>query len=77
MLAGLAVALRTRRGREAGALGPERLALLKRAGVLLGVGVLHLHMWDWDILHLYGFYLALALVIGSRRACWPCSRSSS
>lgn len=45
----------------------ERIALLKRAGVLFAAGWLNLHLWDLDILHFYGVYLAIAaLCIGVR-----------
>lgn len=68
VLAGVGIALRTRRARARQELAPERIALLKRSAILLAVGVVHLHMWEWDILHLYGFYLAVgALFIGARR----------
>jgi uncharacterized membrane protein YeiB len=66
VLAGVGISLRSRRAR----VNPERYAsfertaLLKRALVLLAAGLLNLHIWDWDILHFYGFFIALgALVI--------------
>ena len=62
LLAGVGIALRSRRARLEGgaALGRERRALVERAFVLLVVGLLHVHIWRWDILHFYGIYLALA-----------------
>jgi len=65
VLAGLGVSLRSRRAREDPTthLGPERRALLQRAVLLFGLGLLNLHMWDWDILHFYGVYLALAALL--------------
>ncbi len=61
VLAGVGVSLRSHRAREHRERLPfERVSLLKRAAVLFGAGLLHLHMWEWDILHFYGIYLALA-----------------
>jgi uncharacterized membrane protein YeiB len=71
LLAGVGISLRSRKARtgEGGSMSFERRALLKRAFVLFIVGLLNLHMWDWDILHFYGLYLLLAvLVLGSRAA---------
>ena len=65
LLAGVGISLRSRRARLSGgaALGRERRALVERAGVLLLVGLLHVHIWRWDILHFYGIYLALAAAL--------------
>ncbi len=67
MLAGVGIALRTRKARETGVYREERVALLKRAAVLFVVGLLNVHLWEWDILHFYGLYLGLAaLLLGAR-----------
>lgn len=62
MLAGLGVSLRSRKAREAGGevLRAERASLTRRALALFGLGLLNLHLWDWDILHVYGLYLTFA-----------------
>lgn len=62
VLAGLGIALRSRRAREDPDehLGYERRALMKRAAVLFAAGMLNLHLWEWDILHCYGLYLVAA-----------------
>ena len=62
VLAGVGISLRSKRAREGtgGTLAFERNALLKRAGVLFAAGLLNLHLWEWDILHFYGVYLAIA-----------------
>jgi len=72
LLAGIGVSLRSRRARldPAGHLRFERVALLKRAAVLYGVGLLNLHLWSWDILHCYGAYLALATLLLVARPAW-------
>ena len=72
LLAGLGVSLRSRRARLEGgpALARERVALLRRALALLGLGILNLHLWEWDILHVYGLYLTFAagMIGASNRA---------
>ncbi len=61
LLAGIGVSLRTRRARAEPARMPaERKALARRALVLWVVGLLNVHLWDWDILHVYGLYLVVA-----------------
>ena len=62
ILAGVGISLRSRAARldPEPHLAFERRALLKRAAVLFAVGLVNLHMWDWDILHCYGLLLAAA-----------------
>ncbi|MEM9692163.1 MAG: DUF418 domain-containing protein [Myxococcota bacterium] len=62
VLAGIGLSLRSRRARidPATHLAFERSALLRRAVVLYGAGLLNLHLWEWDILHFYGLFLAVA-----------------
>ena len=61
VLAGVGVSLRSRHARvQRELLGFERVALLKRAAFLFVAGLLNLHIWEWDILHFYGAYLALS-----------------
>lgn len=69
LLAGVGVSLRSRRARQDPAqhLGFERAALIKRAGVLFVAGLLNLHMWEWDILHFYGLFLAVAALFLNAR----------
>lgn len=65
MLAGIGVSLRTRRAREQRGerIASERGFLLRRAVALFVVGLLNLHLWDWDILHVYGLYLTVAALL--------------
>ncbi|TNE47480.1 MAG: DUF418 domain-containing protein [Deltaproteobacteria bacterium] len=65
VLAGVGISLRSRRALEdpAAHAAFERSALLKRASILFVVGLLNLHMWEWDILHCYGVYLAFAALL--------------
>jgi uncharacterized membrane protein YeiB len=69
VLAGIGISLRTRRAREQPGrhLHAEQVALVRRAAILFGVGLLMMPLWDWDILHFYGVFLALA-------AAWLCAR---
>jgi uncharacterized membrane protein YeiB len=61
VLAGVGVSLRARRVRDdPSRFGAEAKALSVRAAVLFVVGMVHLHWWPWDILHVYGLYLLLA-----------------
>jgi hypothetical protein len=53
VLAGIGISLSTRHARD-------QVALLQRAAILFGLGMLMLPLWDWDILHFYGVFLALA-----------------
>ena len=58
VLAGLGLSLRAKSWRRKGL--DERMlqfAIVRRAGVLFILGLLHLHVWEWDILHCYGLYL--------------------
>ena len=64
VLAGVGISLRSRRARQDRAHLPyERASLLKRAAFLFVAGLLNLHIWDWDILHCYGAYLAIAAFV--------------
>lgn len=69
VLAGVGIALMSRRGRENGdatLLTANRRTLLKRATFLFVVGLLYTPLWPADILHFYGVYIALAtLVLGA------------
>lgn len=65
MLAGVGIALRLGAKdvpREERLIDWEQRALMKRAVALFLIGLLNLHMWDWDILHFYGVYLLIAVV---------------
>ncbi len=74
LLAGVGVSLRSRKARQIGGstLFAERKALVRRAGVLFVVGLLNVHIWDWDILHVYGPFLVVAamLVGASKKRLW-------
>jgi len=56
VLAGVGIALRARGDEH----GEARADLLRRSVALFGVGLLHVHFWQWDILHFYGLYLFAA-----------------
>lgn len=73
VLAGVGLALMTRRSRMSGdreARRRDRIAVLKRALFLFVVGWLYTPIWPADILHFYGVYLAIAafvLFVSGRR----------
>lgn len=69
VLAGVGVTLRSHAGLDFEELRLERRALLERASILLGLGLLLMHLWKWDILHFYGVYLVLAIPL-LRAATW-------
>ena len=58
VLAGIGISLRARRASNQ--LRREQVSLLQRAAILFALGMLMLPLWDWDILHFYGVFLALA-----------------
>lgn len=63
-LAGVGVTLRLQSARRRRIpVETERRALFRRAAVLFALGLVNLHMWEWDILHCYGVYLVLAALI--------------
>lgn len=73
VLAGVGLALMTRRAREEGdatALRRARRTILKRALLLFVVGLLYTPLWPADILHFYGVYLALAAFFLAARERW-------
>lgn len=75
VLAGVGVSLMSRRARESGdpeMLGAVRWALSKRALFLFVVGLAYTPIWPADILHFYGLYLVLAIVLlaASDRLLW-------
>jgi uncharacterized membrane protein YeiB len=58
VLAGVGLSLRARSWRRRRLVGRTlQLAIIRRSAVLFALGVLHLHVWEWDILHCYGLYL--------------------
>jgi len=66
VLAGVGLALLTRRARESGdasQLRSARLSILKRAAFLFVVGALYTPIWPADILHFYGVYLVGAALV--------------
>lgn len=65
LLAGIGVSLRSKRARRDPDkyLASERNHLLKRALMLLVVGLFFHEIWPSDILHLYGLFLALAAFV--------------
>jgi len=66
VLAGVGVSLMTRTGRISGDMAlraKDRATLLKRALFLLVVGLTYTPIWPADILHFYGLYIALGVVL--------------
>lgn len=59
LLAGVGISLRTHPG--GGDPTADRRALFDRAMILLGMGLLLMHLWEWDILHFHAVYLLLAI----------------
>ncbi|MEM8961629.1 MAG: DUF418 domain-containing protein [Acidobacteriota bacterium] len=75
VLAGIGVSLLSRRGRESGdpeRVRTDRIRLLKRAAFLFVFGVLYAPIWPADILHFYGVYLVIAVLLlnASGRMLW-------
>jgi uncharacterized protein len=69
LLAGVGVSLATRQrddGDDPAHIGHR--ALLERATILLVVGLLLMHVWEWDILHFHGVYLLLAIPLVRARS---------
>src|SRR5688572_21996145 len=79
LLAGIGISLATHRHAVAyDDMGAQRRALLERAAILLGVGSLLMHVWEWDILHFHGIYLLLAIFLLRARTptLWLCALGS-
>ncbi|UCF80957.1 MAG: DUF418 domain-containing protein [Acidobacteriota bacterium] len=75
VLAGVGISLMSRRAREAGdvqAMLQTRNRLLRRALFLFVVGYAYATVWQADILHCYGVYMAVGafLLAASGRALW-------
>lgn len=65
-LAGIGIALLSRRSRASGEkadIRADRMNLLRRAAFLLVIGYWFRGLWEYDILHFYGVYLAIAAAI--------------
>ena len=66
ILAGIGVSLMTRRARvhqDVDLLKKNRRTLLLRAGFLFVLGCLFIPFWEADILHFYGIYIVLAVLV--------------
>lgn len=61
LLAGVGLSLRTHRPSEEYQPVSEHWPLVERALLLIGVGLLLMHLWEYDILHFHGVYLLLAI----------------
>ena len=61
LLAGVGLSLRTHRREEEYEPVPDHRPLVERALLLIGLGLLLLHLWEYDILHFHGVYLLLAI----------------
>lgn len=61
LLAGIGISLATRSDQDPERTIVQRSALVERAAILIAVGMLLMHVWQWDILHFHGVYLLLAL----------------
>jgi uncharacterized protein len=63
ILAGIGIALLTKKARMAGTsedIQKARWSLIKRAILLIVVGLAYAPIWEADILHFYGFYFIIA-----------------
>ncbi|MCV6636879.1 DUF418 domain-containing protein [Candidatus Albibeggiatoa sp. nov. NOAA] len=66
VLAGVGVTLLTNKARQSTnpkMITQARLNLLKRSLLLIAIGVAYMPIWDADILHYYGFYFLIAVII--------------
>jgi uncharacterized protein len=61
LLAGAGLSLRTHRRGEEYEPALDYRPLFERALLLIGLGLLLLHLWEYDILHFHGVYLLLAI----------------
>lgn len=61
LLAGAGLSLRTHRRDEEYEPTVDHRPLIERALLLIGLGLLLLHLWEYDILHFHGVYLLLAI----------------
>lgn len=61
LLAGAGLSLRTHRRDEEYEPVVDHRPLVERALLLIGLGLLLLHLWEYDILHFHGIYLLLAI----------------
>lgn len=61
LLAGAGLSLRTHRSDEEYEPVIDHRPLVERALLLIGLGLLLLHLWEYDILHFHGIYLLLAI----------------
>lgn len=69
MLAGVGIALLTRRALSDPSLVAKfRTGLIKRAGLLVLIGLLYTPIWPADILHFYGFYFLFAAFLFTARS---------
>lgn len=78
VLAGVGMSLMVRKARLAGdapELRRRRFLLLKRALFLLVVGLAYTPLWPGDILHVYGFYITIGVVLltADPRTLWASS----
>lgn len=72
-LAGIGISLLSRRSRLSGdkaLVREDRIDLLRRSLFLLAIGFLFRQVWDYDILHFYGIWLAMAALVLSVRSPW-------
>ena len=66
ILAGVGISLLTKKARlsgESALIRKQRISLLKRAGLLIVVGLSYSTIWQADILHFYGLYIAVAALL--------------
>lgn len=66
LLAGIGISLLSRQSRLSGEradIREDRHNLLRRAAFLLAIGLLFRQIWEYDILHFYGIYLMIAVVL--------------
>lgn len=66
ILAGIGITFLTNRARQSGdrtIVNKCRLSLIKRALLLITIGLMYTPIWEADILHFYGFYFLIAVTV--------------
>ncbi|MCP3673781.1 MAG: DUF418 domain-containing protein [Gammaproteobacteria bacterium] len=66
ILAGVGVTFLTQKARQSSditVINKSRLSLIKRALLLIAIGLMYTPIWEADILHFYGFYFLIAAAV--------------
>lgn len=78
VLAGVGITMMTNSARKSGdqkQISQVRRTLFKRSLLLVGIGLLYTPIWPADILHFYGFYIAIGAILITYRnkILWICT----